>query len=70
MADKAFNEYGEFLVGNIIIRTIEYGLFAGFIIHILDGLMLTLQTAGHAVYVNTVSRQSGNTAPGIPAIWD
>jgi succinate dehydrogenase / fumarate reductase cytochrome b subunit len=26
----AFNEYGEFLVGNIIIRTIEYGLFAGF----------------------------------------
>ena len=40
---RAFNEYGEFLVSNIVIRTIEYALFAGFIIHIIDGLILTYQ---------------------------
>ncbi len=38
---RAFNEYSEFMAGNIIIRTIEIGLFAGFIIHIIDALLLT-----------------------------
>lgn len=38
---KAFNEYGEFLVGNIIIRTVEFALFGGIILHALDGLYLT-----------------------------
>ena len=37
----AFNEYSEFMAGNIIIRIIEYALFAGFIIHIIDALFLT-----------------------------
>jgi succinate dehydrogenase / fumarate reductase, cytochrome b subunit len=38
----AFNDYTETLTGNIIIRTIEFGLFGGFIIHIIDALFLTL----------------------------
>ncbi len=38
---RSFNEYSEFMTGNIIIRTIEFGLFAGFIIHIIDALFLT-----------------------------
>jgi succinate dehydrogenase / fumarate reductase cytochrome b subunit len=38
---RAFNEYSETLTGNIIIRTVEYALFAGFIIHIVDALFLT-----------------------------
>src|SRR5271170_7755236 len=40
---KAFNEYTELLTGNLIIRIIEYALFAGIIIHAIDGLALTLQ---------------------------
>jgi len=38
---KAFNEYGEFLVGNIIIRTVEFALFGGILLHAIDGLYLT-----------------------------
>ncbi|MFM7729331.1 MAG: succinate dehydrogenase, partial [Flavobacteriales bacterium] len=37
----AFNEYGEFLVNNIIIRTVEYLLFGGILLHAVDGLYLT-----------------------------
>jgi succinate dehydrogenase / fumarate reductase cytochrome b subunit len=38
---KAFNDYTEFMTGNLIIRAIEYILFAGFLIHIIDALYLT-----------------------------
>jgi len=58
---KSFNEWGEFLVGNIIIRTIEIGLFAGFIIHIIDGFMLTLANRKARPVRYAVSRQSGNS---------
>ena len=37
----AFNDYTEFMTGNLLVRSIEYGLFAGFIIHIIDALFLT-----------------------------
>lgn len=40
---KAFNEYGEFLVNNLIIRTVEYLLFGSILLHIVDGLYLTLR---------------------------
>lgn len=55
---KAFNEYTETLTGNIIIRTIEYALFAGFIIHALDGLILTLANRKARPVGYTVNRQS------------
>lgn len=38
---KSFDDYSEFMAGNMLIRTIEIGLFAGFIIHIIDALYLT-----------------------------
>ena len=39
----AFNEYVEFMGHNPLIRVMEIVLFAGFAIHIVDGLMLALQ---------------------------
>lgn len=39
----AFNEYSEFMGHNPLIRTMEIVLFAGFLFHIVDGLMLAMQ---------------------------
>lgn len=58
---KAFNEYGEFLVNNIIIRTIEYVLFFSIIAHILDALYLTQQNKKARPVGYAVSRQSQNS---------
>lgn len=38
-----FNEWGHFMGTNLIVRTMEIGLFAGLILHIVDGLMLYFQ---------------------------
>ncbi|MFY7971579.1 MAG: succinate dehydrogenase cytochrome b subunit [Flavobacteriales bacterium] len=38
-----FNQWGHFMGTNLIIRTMEIGLFLGLIIHIVDGLMLYFQ---------------------------
>jgi succinate dehydrogenase / fumarate reductase cytochrome b subunit len=40
---KTFNEWGHFMGTNIIVRTMEIGLFAGLILHIVDGLVLFFQ---------------------------
>jgi succinate dehydrogenase / fumarate reductase, cytochrome b subunit len=37
---QTFNEAAEFMAHNLFIRVAEVGLMAGFIIHIVDGLML------------------------------
>lgn len=58
---KAFDEYTQSLTGNIIIRTIEYILFAAIIIHILDGLMLTLSNRKARPLGYKVNRQSQNS---------
>lgn len=58
---KAFNEYGEFLVNNIIIRTIEYVLFFSIIAHILDALYLTQQNKKARPVGYAVSRQAQNS---------
>jgi succinate dehydrogenase / fumarate reductase, cytochrome b subunit len=42
---KAFNEYAEFMGSNPLIRAMEFGLFGGFIFHIVDGLLLKMQNA-------------------------
>ena len=52
---RSFNDFSEFMSGNIIIRTIEYALFAGFFIHIIDALYLTYtnkkaRPVGYSVY--------------------
>lgn len=60
-AGLAFNEYSAWMAGNIIIRTVEFGLFAGFLIHILDGLYLTLQNRRARPVRYAVSQQTGNS---------
>ena len=40
---KTFNEWGHFMGTNLIVRTMEIGLFAGLILHIVDGLVLYFQ---------------------------
>ena len=59
---KAFNEYGEFLVGNIVIRTVEFALFGAIILHILDGLYLTLSNRKARPVRYAVSHSSGNSS--------
>lgn len=57
----AFNEYSAWMAGNLFIRTVEFGLFAGFFIHILDGLYLTLQNRKARPVRYAVSAQTGNS---------
>jgi len=38
-----FNQWAHFMGTNVLIRTAEIGLFIGFIVHIVDGLMLYFQ---------------------------
>jgi succinate dehydrogenase / fumarate reductase cytochrome b subunit len=59
---QAFNEYSETLTGNIIIRTIEYALFAGIIIHVIDALFLTLSNRKARPLGYAVSHQSQNSS--------
>lgn len=57
----AYQEYTEFLTGNIIIRTIEFALFGGILLHIIDGLYLTLRNRQARPVRYAVTRQSGNS---------
>jgi succinate dehydrogenase / fumarate reductase cytochrome b subunit len=57
----AFNEYGEFMAGNMLIRTVEFGLFGGFIIHILDALFITLSNRKARPIGYAVNHQSKNS---------
>ncbi|REJ82875.1 MAG: succinate dehydrogenase [Bacteroidetes bacterium] len=59
---QAYIEWTKFLTGNIIIRTIEFGLFAGIIIHVIDGLYLTLHNKRARPVAYQVSRQSGDSS--------
>jgi succinate dehydrogenase / fumarate reductase cytochrome b subunit len=58
---KAFNEYGDFLVGNIIIRTVEFALFGGILLHALDGLYLTWRNRQARPVRYAVNRQAKNS---------
>lgn len=60
-AGAAFNEYSAWMAGNLLIRTVEFGLFAGFLIHIIDGLYLTLQNKRARPIRYAVSQQTGNS---------
>jgi succinate dehydrogenase / fumarate reductase cytochrome b subunit len=59
---RSFNDYSETLSGNIIIRTIEYVLFAAFIIHALDALYLTYTNRKARGVGYSVSHQSQNSS--------
>jgi len=57
----AFNEYGEFLVHNIVIRTVEFALFGGILLHVIDALFLTLHDRNARPVRYAVSHQAGNS---------
>ena len=57
----AFDEYCEFMAGNLLIRTVEYVLFAAFIFHIIDGLLITLANKKARPVGYEVNRQQGNS---------
>jgi len=40
---ETFNHWGHFMGSNLIVRTMEIGLFAGLLLHIVQGLMLWAQ---------------------------
>lgn len=60
-AGAAFNAYGEILVHNLLIRTVEYGLFAGIILHVVDALFLTLHSRKARPVRYAVSHQAHNS---------
>jgi succinate dehydrogenase / fumarate reductase cytochrome b subunit len=61
-----FNAAAHFMSSNLLIRTVEIGLFAGFIIHIAQSVVLTMQNKkarganGYSANNNTASKQSTN----------
>lgn len=57
----SFQEYSEFMAGNLLIRTIEYILFSAIIIHAVDGLLITLANKKARPVSYEVNRQSGNS---------
>lgn len=58
----AFNEYTETMTSNLLIRIVEIGLFAGIIIHALDGLLITLANRKARPVRYEVSNQSVNSS--------
>ena len=56
-----FNEYAHFMGTNILIRIMEVGLFAGLIIHIVDGLMLYFQNRAARPEKYAYSNPSANS---------
>jgi succinate dehydrogenase / fumarate reductase cytochrome b subunit len=58
---KAFNEYTEFMTGNMFIRAVEFILFAGIVIHALDGFMITMANRQARPVSYVVNRQSQNS---------
>jgi len=57
-----FNEYAHFMGTNIIIRIMEVGLFAGFLVHIVDGLMLYFQNRAARPQKYVYSDRSANSS--------
>lgn len=42
-AEIRFNEYAKFMTSFPLVKLLSYGLYAGFILHIVDGIMLTMK---------------------------
>lgn len=59
---QAFNQYGEFMSHNEIIRILEIGLLLGFLFHILDGAVLSRERRGKRPIPYAVSSGSANSS--------
>jgi succinate dehydrogenase / fumarate reductase cytochrome b subunit len=57
-----FNEYAHFMGTNILIRIAEVGLFAGLLLHIIDGLMLFFQNRAARPQKYIYSDRSANSS--------
>jgi succinate dehydrogenase / fumarate reductase cytochrome b subunit len=58
----AYNDFSEFLSGNLVIRIIEYVLFASIIIHVVDALYLTLANRKARPVGYAVNHQAHNSS--------
>lgn len=58
---QSFNTYAHFMGHNWVVRILEIGLFAGFIIHIVQGLMLWAQNKAARPVRYAVSNQPNKT---------
>ncbi len=58
---KAFEEYSEFMAGNLLIRTVEYILFSAIILHAIDGLLITLANRKARPVSYEMNRQTRNS---------
>jgi len=56
-----FDNYTEFMAGNVIVRTIEFIFFGSFIAHIVDGLLITLANKKSRPIGYEMNRQQGNS---------
>lgn len=57
----SFDEFSEFMAGNMIIRTIEIVLFGAIILHAIDGLFITMANRKARPVSYETNRQSGNS---------
>ena len=57
----SFDDYSEFMAGNMIIRTVEYVLFAAILIHAVDGLLITIANRKARPQTYEVNRQTRNS---------
>lgn len=58
----SFDEYSEFMAGNMLIRTIEFVLFGAIIVHAIDGLLITMANRKARPIAYETNRQSGNSS--------
>ena len=59
---QLFNEYAHFMGTNIIIRITEVGLFAGLLVHIIDGLLLYFQNKAARKTPYVMTNASANSS--------
>ena len=65
---EKFTEAAHFMGTNFVIRTIEIGLFAFLILHIVQGLMLWVKNSSRRN--NRYAIKAGRPAPGTAVRWD
>jgi succinate dehydrogenase / fumarate reductase, cytochrome b subunit len=58
---KMFNKAADFMGSTVLIRVMEIGLFVGFFLHIIQGLMLEFQNRGKRANKYAVNNASANS---------
>ncbi len=58
----AFNKYTEDMTHTLLIRIVEYGLFAGIIVHVVDATLITISNNKARPVKYAVNKQSENSS--------